>query len=92
MVDDAVEVSAHAVELVDEDDTGNARFVGVTPVGLGLGLNAARSTEDTDTAVEDFEGTVNFDGEVNVSGSVDDVEAVVAKLLIGTGPKTGRGG
>ena len=87
--DDAVEVSADAVELVDVNDTGDLGVVGVAPVGLGLWLNAAGSAENADAAVENFKGTINFDGEVNVARGVDDVELVVIPETSGGGGLNG---
>ncbi|MEY4242691.1 MAG: hypothetical protein RLZZ245_276 [Verrucomicrobiota bacterium] len=74
--DDAVEVGTDAVEFIDVNDARNAGIVGVAPVGFGLGFDTAGAAEHTDTAVEDFEGAVNFDGEVHVAWGVDDVELV----------------
>ncbi len=85
LVDDAVEVRAETVELVDVDDPRDVRVVRVAPVGLGLGLDAARAAEHTDAAVEHLQRPVDLDGEVDVAGGVDDVELVVL-------PEAGRGG
>ena len=52
---DAVEVSADSVELVDENDSGNAGLVGVAPVGLGLGFDTTGSAENADATVEHFQ-------------------------------------
>ena len=82
LVDDLVEVRTDTVELVDVDDTSDFGLIGVAPVGLGLRLNTAGTTEYTDAAVENLEGTVNFNGEVNVTWSVDDVEAVWVRLVL----------
>ena len=80
LVDDLVEVRADTVELVDVDDTSHFRLIGVAPVGFGLRLNTTGTTENTNTSVENLEGTVNFNREVNVPWCVDDVEAVRACL------------
>ena len=85
LLDHAEEVSADAVELVDVDDAGDLGVVGVAPVGLGLGLDAAGAAEDADAAVEHLQRAIHLDGEVDVSGGVDDVEAVVL-------PEAGGGG
>ena len=83
--DDAVEIRADAVELVDVNDAGNLGIVGVAPVGFRLRLNAAGTAEHADAAVEHLERTVNFDGEVHVAGGVDDVELISL-------PEAGGGG
>ena len=85
LVDDAVEVSADAVELVDVDDAGDAGVVGVAPVGLGLGLDAAGAAKDADAAVQDLEGAIDLDGEVDVTGGVDDVQPTALPLAGGGG-------
>ena len=52
-VDGEVEVGAELVHLVDEADAGDVVLVGLTPYGLGLGLNALLAVEHGDGAVED---------------------------------------
>src|SRR5690606_33232278 len=76
LVDDAIVVGTDAVEFVDPDDAGDLRVVGVTPVRLGLGFHPARPAENADTAVEYFERAIHFDGEIDVTGSIDDVKTV----------------
>ena len=85
LVDDAVEIRADAVELVDVNDAGDFGIVGVAPVGFGLGLHAAGAAEHADAAVEHLERAIHFDGEVHVAGGVDDVELVAL-------PEAGGGG
>ncbi len=74
MVDDRGEVGADAVHLVDEADAGNAVLVGLAPDGLGLGLDAGDGVEHGDRAVEHAQRALDFDGEVDVTGRVDDVD------------------
>ena len=85
LLDDAVEVRADAVHLVDVDDAGNARIIGVAPVGFGLGFHTAGGAEHADAAVEHLERAIDLDGEVHVAGGVDDVELVAF-------PEAGGGG
>ena len=85
LLDHAVEVRADAVELVDQDDAGDLGVVGIAPVGLGLGLDAAGTAEDADTAVEHLQRPIDLDGEVHVSGGVDDVEAMTLPVAGGGG-------
>jgi hypothetical protein len=49
-----------------------------------LWFNTAGGAEYTDAAVENFQGTIHFDGEVNVTWGIDDVKAIVS-------PETGGG-
>ena len=76
-VDGEVEVRAELVHLVDEADARDVVLVGLAPHGLGLGLDALLAVEDGDGAVEDAQRALDLDGEVDVTGGVDDVDLVV---------------
>ena len=69
-----VKVCADLVHLVDEDDTRNLVAVGLTPDGFGLGFDTGVGVEQADSTIENRKRTLDFDGEVNVAGGVDDVE------------------
>src|SRR5690606_5889959 len=86
----AVEVSAGLVHLVDEDETRNVVLVSLTPHGFGLRFNASIGVEQRDGTVEHAERTFNFNGEVDVAGGVDDVEAVLGTVAVL--PERGRSG
>ena len=103
-VDREVEVGAELVHLVDEADARDVVLVGLTPDGLGLGLDALLAVEDGDGAVEDAERALDLDREVDVAGGVDDVDLVLvpeardgggrdrdATLLLLLHPVGGRG-
>ena len=77
LFDHALEVSADAIQLVDENDPRNFGFIGVAPVRLGLRLNPARPTKDSDTTIQHLERTIDFDREVHVPGRIDNVQAVI---------------
>ncbi len=83
LIDHTVEVSAHTIHFVDEDDTGDLGFIGVAPVGLGLRFNTTGSTENTDTTVEHLQGAVHLDGEIHMSRGINDVHAVAFPLTGG---------
>jgi hypothetical protein len=85
--DHVLEVGAHAVHLVDERDARYDVLVGLPPHRLGLRLHAADRAEHRDRAVENAQAALDLDGEVDVTGGIDDVDAVVAPLAGG-----GRGG
>src|SRR6185436_18490108 len=87
LIEGALEVGADAVHLVDEADPRHAVLVGLTPDGFRLRLDAGDRVEHGDGAVEDAQRALDFGGEVDVAGGVDDVDAVIA-------PETGgrRGG
>ena len=72
-----VEVSTHLVHLVDEADTGDIVLVSLAPNGLRLGLNTFLAVEHSNCAVEDAQGALNLNGEVDVTGGVDNVDLVV---------------
>ena len=57
-------------------------FVGLTPNRFRLRLNAVDSVEHSDGAIEYAEGTFDFDREIHVAGSIDDINAMIF-------PKTG---
>src|SRR5262249_29877454 len=76
-IDGVFEVGAHLVDLVDEADAGDAVLVGLAPHGLRLRLYAMHSVEHGDGAVEDAQRTLDLSGEVNVTRSIDDVDADV---------------
>src|SRR6202042_553835 len=71
-----VEIGAGLIHLVGEDDARNAVFVALTPDGFGLRLNALVRIEHAHRAVEHAQRTLDFDGEVDVAGSIDDVETL----------------
>ena len=83
-LDAVVEGRAGAVELVDEAHARHAVLVGLTPDGLGLRLDAGDTVEHGDGAVEDAQVALDLDGEVDVTGGVDDVD-------LGVLPPAGRG-
>jgi hypothetical protein len=71
------EVGADAVHLVDERHARHAIPVGLTPNGFRLRLDATHRAEYSHRAVEHAQRTLDFNREVDVSGRIDDVNAVV---------------
>lgn len=95
LLDDTIRIGALAVELVDETDTRNSVTLHLAVNGNGLTLNALTNrlqgeghttdtTEDEDGAIEDTEGSFDFDGEIDVSWSIDDVDVVVLPSTVGS--------
>jgi hypothetical protein len=82
-VDAHVEVGADLVHLVDEREARHAVLVGLAPDGLALGLDAVAAVEHRDRAVEHAQAALDLDGEVDVAGRVDDVDAVAGAGLNG---------
>ena len=91
-----LEARAHPVELVDEADARHVVFVRIVPVGLGLGLHAGHSVENHHRAVQNAQRTLHLHGEVDVSRSIDEIDAMFVSLValaVGRYPKSGgRGG
>jgi hypothetical protein len=88
-VDDHHEVGAGPVHLVDVGDARDAVRVRLPPHGLGLRLDAADSTEHRARAVQDAQGTLDLDGEVNVARRVYYLDPMV---LPEAGGRRGRDG
>ena len=76
-LDGEVEVRTELVHLVDEADARDVVLVRLAPHRLGLRLDALLAVEHGDGAVEDAQGALDLDGEVHVTGGVDDVDLVV---------------
>src|SRR5690606_20867097 len=55
-------------------------LVGLTPHGLRLRLDTGGATEHNDGTVENTQRALYLNGEVNVPGSIDDVDAIVVVL------------
>ena len=75
-VDAHEEVGADLVHLVHERDARDAVLVRLTPHRLALRLDAVAAVEHRDRAVEHAQAALDLDGEVDVAGRVDDVDAV----------------
>src|SRR5690606_24719115 len=87
-----VEVGPGAVELVDVAHARHAVLLGLAPHGFGLRLDAGNAVERGDRTVEDAQRTLDLDGEVDVAGSVDDVEAMLLALAVIGAPEGRRRG
>ena len=80
LLDDVQEVRADTVHLVDERDAGDLVLVSLTPHRLRLGLDAADGAEHGHGSVKDAQRALDFDGEVDVAGSVDEVDVAILPL------------
>src|SRR3546814_1336778 len=68
-------------------------LVGLAPHGFGLRLHATNRAQHEHRAVEHAQRTLDLDREVDVPGSIDDVQAVLRHRLVHAGPERGgRGG
>src|SRR6185369_7538677 len=70
------EVGAGLVHLVGEDDARNLVLVALAPDGFGLRFDALVRIEHAYRAVEHAQRTLDFNGEVDVAGGVDDVQTL----------------
>src|SRR5207247_7690480 len=98
-----LKIGASAVHFVDERDARDFVFGGLTPDGFGLRLYAGDTTEHGDGTVQHAHGALNFSGEIDVAGGIDDVDPVghvqeglvevrLAGLGLFLGPEAGNGG
>src|SRR5579859_820451 len=84
-LDRTVEIRADAVHLVHETDARHAVLVGLTPHRLGLRFDTGDAVEQRHRPVQHAQAALDFDGEVDMAGGVDDVDAMAL-------PETGGGG
>src|SRR5690606_33956185 len=91
LVTDLQEVGTGTVHLVDERDARHVVLVGLAPHRLRLRLHATDGTQHEHRAVEHAQRTLHFNGEVDVPGGVDDVEAVFRQGLVHALPERGGG-
>ncbi len=85
------EIRPDFVHLVAEDDAGNLVLVALAPDRLGLRLDTLIAVEHAYRAVEHAQASFHLDGEVDVPGSVDDVEPVLLGLRRPERSRRGRG-
>ena len=71
-----VKISAHNIHLVDIRHSGNPILVSLTPNCLRLGFHAAFGTENGYGTVQNTQGTFHLNGEVHVSGCINDIDAM----------------
>src|SRR5205085_2924894 len=83
-----VEVGTGAIQLVNEAHPRNLVLLGLPPDRLGLGLDASDAIEAGNRAVEHAKRTLDLDREVDVTGGVDNVDAVLR--AVARAPETGR--
>jgi hypothetical protein len=73
------------VALIDEGNARDPVLIGLTPHRLRLGLNTSHRTKHGDSTVEHPQATLDLDGKIHVSGSIDDVHSMIP-------PEASRGG
>ena len=73
----AIEVGADAIHLVREDHPRHAVTIGLLPHGLCLRFDTGDRIEQRHATVKHTQRALDFDGEVDVPGGVDDVDAIL---------------
>ena len=68
--------------LLTKQMRGTLVLVGLAPHRLALRLDAVHPVEDGDRAVQHAQRALDLDGEVDVPGRVDDVDAVLLPLRL----------
>src|SRR6185312_9039972 len=76
------EVRAGAIHLVHEGDARHAVAVHLPPHRLRLRLHARYRAEQRDGRIEHAQRALHLDGEVDVAGRVDDVDAVLGEGVV----------
>ena len=82
-------IRADLVHLVAEDDARDVIAVALPPDRLGLRLDALVGIEHAYRAVEHAQRALHLDGEIDVAGRVDDVEALAVPERGGRGRRDG---
>src|SRR5712671_6447458 len=74
--DDVIEIRAHAVHLVHKANARHAVFVRLAPYGFRLWLHAGYGVEHADCAIQHAQRALDFHGEVHVTRSIDNIDAI----------------
>ena len=79
-LDDIEEVRARDVHLVDISHAGDIVLLRLPPDRLCLRLDAASGRQDGDSAVENAQRALHLDREVNVTGRINDIDAMILPM------------
>ena len=77
----AQKIRTGAIHLVNEDDSRHLIFIRLPPDGLRLWLNARSPTKHHHSPIQNPEAPFDFNGEINVSGRIDDIDAMLLELV-----------
>ena len=83
LVNAAEIICADNIHLVDECHTGDVICISLAPYIFGLRLNTAPCAEDAYSAVKHTKGTLDFNCEVYVAGSINDIDTVLGSTFLG---------
>jgi len=76
-IESTLEGCTDLVHFVDKSQTRYTVFVGLTPDSFGLGLDSGITIEDHDSTVEDAKRALNFGSEIDVAGSIDNIDTII---------------
>ena len=82
LLDYPKEVRTLTIHLVDVNNTWHAIFIGLTPYCFRLRLYARRATEYNDSTIKHTQRALYFDGEVDVTRRVNNIDSVTTVLLL----------
>ena len=75
--DDSIGIGPHPIQLIDEGNTRDLVAVHLPVHSERLALDSAHRTQDQNSSVQDSERALHLDGEVHMTGRVDDVDVGV---------------
>ncbi len=87
LLDTTQEICPRPVHLVDERHPRYAVLVHLAPNGFRLRLHTGYRAVDRHGRIEDAQAPLHLDGEIDVSGRIDDVDAVLGKALVHSLPE-----
>ena len=90
LLDATQEIGAGAVHLVDEGNARHAVLVHLAPHGFRLRLHARYGAIHGHGGIQHAQAALHFDGEIDVPGGIDDVDAVFGEALVHPLPETSR--
>ena len=78
-----IKISSNPVHLVDEGKAGHPVFIQLAVYCFALGLGPGNRINGEDRSIENTAGALHLCGEVNVAGSIDQVEFIALPLKVG---------
>mmetsp|Transcript_894 Transcript_894/g.2071 ORF Transcript_894/g.2071 Transcript_894/m.2071 type:complete len:552 (+) Transcript_894:661-2316(+) len=85
-----VEVGSGSVHFVQEAHTRDLVLVSLTPDGFGLGFDSGNTIENGDGSIQNSKGTFDFQGEIDVTRGINDVDTVILPGASGSGGGNGN--
>ena len=88
-IDGMLEIGTHLVDLVDETNSRDAVFIGLTPDFFRLRLHAMHRVKHSNRAVEHAQRALHLGRKIDVAGGIDNVDANVVPGAGGGGGSNG---